>query len=53
MVALASDPKRMERSGQVLICYELGREYGFTDVDGRQPPDLGVRMGYQPAPAKE
>ena len=53
VVALASDPKRMERSGQVLICYELGREYGFTDVDGRQPPDLGVQMGYQPAPAKE
>lgn len=50
VVAVASDPKRMEKSGQVLICYELGREYGFTDVDGRQPPDLGVQMGYVPAP---
>jgi dehydrogenase/reductase SDR family protein 1 len=52
VVAVASDPKRMDKSGQVLICYELGREYGFTDVDGRQPPDLGVQMGYPPAPSE-
>jgi len=51
VVAVATDPNRMEKSGQVLICYELGREYGFTDVDGRQPPELGVQMGLQPAPA--
>jgi dehydrogenase/reductase SDR family protein 1 len=53
VVAVASDPKRIERTGQVLICYELGREYGFTDIDGRQPPDLGAQMGFQPAPAPE
>lgn len=51
VVAVATDPNRMEKSGRVLICYELGREYGFTDIDGRQPPDLGVQMGLQPAPS--
>jgi dehydrogenase/reductase SDR family protein 1 len=53
VVAVASDPKRIERTGQVLICYEIAREYGFTDIDGRQPPDLGVQMGMQPAPSEE
>jgi len=48
VVAVASDPKRMEKTGQVLICYELGHEYGFTDIDGRQPPALGDQMGLQP-----
>jgi NAD(P)-dependent dehydrogenase (short-subunit alcohol dehydrogenase family) len=49
VVAVASDPKRIEKTGQALICYELGREYGFADIDGRQPPDLGVQMGMVPA----
>jgi dehydrogenase/reductase SDR family protein 1 len=53
VVALATDPKRIEKTGQVLICYELGREYGFTDIDGRQPPDLGEQMGFTPPPAEE
>jgi NAD(P)-dependent dehydrogenase (short-subunit alcohol dehydrogenase family) len=52
VVALANDPKRIDKSGQVLICYELAHEYGFTDVDGRQPPALGVQMGFEPAPSK-
>jgi dehydrogenase/reductase SDR family protein 1 len=51
VVAVASDPKRIEKTGQVLICYELAHEYGFTDVDGRQPPDLGAQMGFKPAPS--
>jgi dehydrogenase/reductase SDR family protein 1 len=45
VVALATDPKRMERSGQVLVVADLGREYGFTDVDGRQPGSLPEQMG--------
>jgi dehydrogenase/reductase SDR family protein 1 len=53
VVAVASDPKRIERTGQVLICYEIAHEYGFTDIDGRQPPELGVQMGMQPAPSEE
>jgi len=45
VVAIATDPNRMERSGKVQIVYEIAREYGFTDVDGRQPGSLGEQMG--------
>jgi NAD(P)-dependent dehydrogenase (short-subunit alcohol dehydrogenase family) len=37
VAALAGDPGVMARSGQVLRVADLAREYGFTDVDGRQP----------------
>jgi dehydrogenase/reductase SDR family member 1 len=40
IVALAGDPKIMERSGQVLIAASLAQEYGFTDIDGRTPRPL-------------
>jgi NAD(P)-dependent dehydrogenase (short-subunit alcohol dehydrogenase family) len=38
IVALASDANIIEKSGQVLEVGTLAREYGFTDVDGTQPP---------------
>lgn len=38
IAALAADPRVIERSGQVLEAGTLAREYGFTDVDGTQPP---------------
>jgi NAD(P)-dependent dehydrogenase (short-subunit alcohol dehydrogenase family) len=37
IVALASDERVMEKSGQLLEVGTLAREYGFTDVDGAQP----------------
>jgi len=37
VVALASDPDVMQKTGRILGVSELAREYGFTDVDGRQP----------------
>lgn len=37
VAALAADPGLLTRSGQVLTVGDLAREYGFTDVDGRQP----------------
>jgi NAD(P)-dependent dehydrogenase (short-subunit alcohol dehydrogenase family) len=37
VAALASDPAVIRRSGQTLAVGDLAREYGFTDVDGRQP----------------
>lgn len=40
VAALAADPKIMEKSGQVLVAAALGLEYGFTDVDGKQPRPL-------------
>jgi hypothetical protein len=37
VAALAGDGNVLSKSGQVLLVAELAREYGFTDVDGRQP----------------
>lgn len=38
VAALAADAKVMARTGEVLRVGDLAREYGFTDVDGRQVP---------------
>ena len=38
VAALACDPNVMAKSGQTLTVGDLAREYGFTDIDGRQPP---------------
>ena len=38
VVALAADPAVIERSGGAYKTGALAREYGFTDVDGSQPP---------------
>ena len=37
VAALAHDPNVMEKSGQVLVAAALALEYGFTDIDGKQP----------------
>jgi NAD(P)-dependent dehydrogenase (short-subunit alcohol dehydrogenase family) len=37
VVALASDDKVIEKSGQLVEVGTLAREYGFTDVNGTQP----------------
>jgi dehydrogenase/reductase SDR family member 1 len=41
--ALASDPERLRHTGQVLVAARLGIEYGFADIDGRQPRPLGLQ----------
>ena len=38
IVALTSDPRVIEKTGQLLEVGQLAQEYGFTDVDGSQPP---------------
>lgn len=38
IVALASDTEILDKSGKFLMVGELAQEYGFTDVDGTQPP---------------
>lgn len=38
VVALAGDPRVLERTGQVLRVGDLARVYGFTDIDGRVVP---------------
>lgn len=39
---LAADPNIMQKSGQVLLTAQLALEYGFTDIDGKQPRPLTV-----------
>lgn len=38
VVALARDPRVMDRTGQVLRVGDLAKEYDFTDIDGRVVP---------------
>jgi NAD(P)-dependent dehydrogenase (short-subunit alcohol dehydrogenase family) len=38
IAALAADPEVMSVSGERLAVGDLAVKYGFTDVDGRQPP---------------
>jgi len=45
ILALATDPHRFTRTGQVFTVAGLAREYGFTDVDGRQPKPFHVPKG--------
>ena len=40
--ALARDPQKMSRSGCVLVAAQLALDYGFTDIDGRQPRPLAL-----------
>ncbi len=37
IAALAADPRVREKNGGLFSSWGLAREYGFTDVDGRQP----------------
>ena len=43
VAALAQDPNLMQKSGQVLVAAALALEYGFTDVDGKQPRPLTLQ----------
>jgi NAD(P)-dependent dehydrogenase (short-subunit alcohol dehydrogenase family) len=37
VAALAADPEVATKAGQVLSSWNLAKEYGFVDMDGRQP----------------
>lgn len=45
VLALATDPNLMEKSGTTLAVGDLAEEYGFTDIDGRQLPAFRIRGG--------
>lgn len=49
IAGLYADPRRMDKSGQVLIGAELAQEYGIRDIDGKQPPSHRTLLG-GPAP---
>lgn len=42
VAALASDPNIMQKSGQVLVAAQVALDYGFTDIDGKQPRPVTV-----------
>jgi NAD(P)-dependent dehydrogenase (short-subunit alcohol dehydrogenase family) len=42
VAALATDANVMAKSGRVLTVGDLAKEYGFTDVDGRQLPPFQI-----------
>jgi len=43
VAALANDPDLLQKSGQVLVAAALALEYGFTDIDGKQPRPLTLQ----------
>jgi NAD(P)-dependent dehydrogenase (short-subunit alcohol dehydrogenase family) len=45
VVRLLADAGLMKRSGQILTVGGLAREYGFTDIDGRQPEPFEMPAG--------
>lgn len=52
VAAVYADEKRLEKTGQSLTCAEIALEYGYTDLDGAQPPvmrDLDLSAAAQPA----
>jgi NAD(P)-dependent dehydrogenase (short-subunit alcohol dehydrogenase family) len=38
VAALAANPRVLDKTGEVLTVGDLARAYGFTDIDGTQPP---------------
>ncbi|CAB3402612.1 unnamed protein product [Caenorhabditis bovis] len=40
VAALAADPRRMDKTGRILVTEDLGNEYGFKDIDGLTPPNM-------------
>lgn len=42
VAALAGDSDIMDKTGQVLVAAGIALEYGFTDIDGKQPRPITV-----------
>jgi len=42
VAALATDPSIMQKTGKTLIAAAVAQEYGFTDIDGKQPRILSI-----------
>lgn len=43
VAALAADPDLLRHSGSALVVAQLAQEYGFADIDGKQPRPLTLR----------
>lgn len=46
VAGLVADPGLMAKSGKVHVVADLALEYGFTDVDGKQPVPLNFETSY-------
>lgn len=44
IAALATDPKAISRTGEILIAAEVAEYYGLTDVGGKQPKSLRAEL---------
>jgi NAD(P)-dependent dehydrogenase (short-subunit alcohol dehydrogenase family) len=55
IAAIAADPNRLQRSGELVSSWQCSREYGFTDYDGRRPDwgSLAVDFFTLPPPVIE
>lgn len=42
VAALAADPHVLDKSGQVLVAAQVALDYGFSDIDGKQPRPVSV-----------
>jgi NAD(P)-dependent dehydrogenase (short-subunit alcohol dehydrogenase family) len=43
IAALAADPNLIQKSGEIFTSADLALEYGFTDIDGKQPRPLTLQ----------
>ena len=50
VAALAQDPHVLNKTGQLCSSWELAREYGFTDDDGRRPDWGAVNIDFSKHP---
>lgn len=44
VVSLAADAEVMQKSGKILAVGDLAGDYGFTDIDGTQPPAFRIDL---------
>jgi hypothetical protein len=51
IAALAADPNVRERTGMLFGSWELGRDYGLSDYDGRRPDWGRHRIDFSVLPA--
>jgi NAD(P)-dependent dehydrogenase (short-subunit alcohol dehydrogenase family) len=51
VAALAQDPNILERSGQLHSSWEVARDYGLTDADGRRPDWGAIDIDFSQVPA--
>jgi len=50
LVALASDPALLARTGQLFSSWQVAREYGLEDIDGRRPDWGTLEIDYSQVP---